>query len=42
MKKTKGQTETKMGRRCDGRCQEAGGREIGGMLQGVGTAFRSF
>ena len=27
-KKTKGQTETKMGRWCDGRCQEAGGEKL--------------
>jgi len=27
-KKTKGQTETKMGRWCDGRCQEAGGEKF--------------
>ena len=26
--KTKGQTETKMGRWCDGRCQEAGGEKL--------------
>ena len=36
-KKTEGQAETKMGRWCDGRC-----REVGGMLQGIGTAGRSF
>jgi len=41
-KKTEGQAETKKGRWCDGRCQEDGGREIGGMLQGIGTAGRSF
>jgi len=41
-KKTKGQAETKMGRLCDGSYQEGGGREIGGMLQGIGTAGRSF
>ena len=27
-KKTKGQTKTKMGRWCDGRCQEAGGEKL--------------
>jgi len=41
-KKTGGQAETKMGRWCDGRCQEVGGREIGGILQGIGRADRSF
>ena len=40
-KKTEGQAETEMGRWCDGRCEEVGG-EIGGMLQGIGTAGRSF
>jgi len=34
-----GQAETKMGRWCDGRCQEVGGEK---MLQGIGTAGRSF
>ena len=41
-KKTEEQAETEMGRRCDGRCQEVGGREIEGMVQGIGTAGRSF
>ena len=41
-KKVKGKAKTKMGRRCDGGCQEVGGREIGGMLQGIGTAGRRF
>ena len=42
-KKTEGQVETKMGRWCGGRCQEVlGGREIGGMVQGIGTAGRNF
>ena len=27
-KKTKGQAETKMGRWCDGRCQEIGGEKL--------------
>jgi len=37
-KKAEGQAETEMGRWCDGRCQEVGE----GMLQGIGTAGRSF
>ena len=41
-KKTEGQAETEMGRWCDGRCQEVWGRETGGMVQGIGTAGRSF
>ena len=41
-KNTEGQVETEMGRWRDGRCQEVGGRETGGMLQGIGTAGRSF
>ena len=41
-KKTEGQAETEMGRWCDGRWQEVGRREIGGMVQGIGTTGRSF
>jgi len=36
-KKTEVQAETEMGRWCDGRFHEVGG-EIGGKLQGIGTA----
>ena len=41
-KKTEGQAETEMGRWYDGRCDEVGGQKLGGMLQGIGTAGRSF
>ena len=41
-KKTERQGETEMGRWCDGRWQEVGGEKLGGMLQGIGTAGRSF
>jgi hypothetical protein len=42
LKKALVQKRAKMGRWCDGRCQEVGGREIGVMLQGIGTDGRNF